>query len=53
VRAGTVSDQPYNHYSLLRTFENFYGVPYLGYAGQAGLQAFGVDVFRRGSPRGQ
>jgi len=51
VRAGTVSDEPYNHYSLLRTFEDLYGVTHLGYAGQAGLQSFGVDVFALGTPR--
>ena len=53
VRAGTVSDEPYNHYSLLRTFEDLYGVSYLGYAGQTGLLSFGVDVFARGLPRGR
>jgi hypothetical protein len=49
-RAGTVSDAPYNHYSLLRTFEDLYGVAHLGYAGQDGLQPFGDDVFAIGRP---
>jgi hypothetical protein len=53
VRPGTVSDEPYNHYSLLRTFEDLYGVTYLGYAGQDGLRAFGVDVFSAGTPTGR
>jgi hypothetical protein len=52
-RAGTVSDEPYNHYSLLRTLEDFYGLPHLGFAAQAGLQPFGVDVFANGRPRGR
>jgi hypothetical protein len=42
-----VSDEPYNHYSLLRTFEDLYGLSYLGYAGQAGLRSFGADIFDR------
>lgn len=42
---GTVNDTPYNHYSLLRTIEDLFGLPHLGYAGQPGLKAFGSDVF--------
>ena len=45
VKPGTVSDLPYNHYSLLRTVERIFGLPYLGYAGDAALQVFGADVF--------
>jgi phosphatidylinositol-3-phosphatase len=45
VHPGTVSDTPYNHYSLLKSFEDVFGLGYLGYAGQAGLQAFGADVY--------
>jgi hypothetical protein len=29
---GIVDDTPYNHYSLLRTIEHAWGLPYLGYA---------------------
>lgn len=47
VKPGTVSDVPYNHYSLLRSIESWFGLPYLGYAGQHGLHAFGSDVFNR------
>ncbi|TAM57440.1 MAG: phosphoesterase [Rhodanobacter sp.] len=42
---GTVSRTPYNHYSLLRTVEDFFGLPHLGYAGSPQLRAFGKDVF--------
>ncbi|MDE2308749.1 MAG: phosphoesterase [Xanthomonadaceae bacterium] len=42
---GTVSRAPYNHYSLLRTVEDFFGLPHLGYAGPPQLRAFGRDVF--------
>jgi hypothetical protein len=45
VRPGTVTDQGYNHYSLLRTIEDLYGLDHLGYAGQPGLRPFGDDVF--------
>jgi phosphatidylinositol-3-phosphatase len=45
IKPGTVSDVPYNHYSLLKSLENIYRVGYLGYAAQTGLKAFGGDVF--------
>lgn len=45
IRPGTVSNVPYNHYSMLKSVEQLFGLPYLGYAGQAGLAAFGTDVF--------
>jgi hypothetical protein len=48
VRPGTVSDEPYNHYSLLRSIEDLLGLTHLGFAGQAGLQPFGPDVFNAG-----
>jgi phosphatidylinositol-3-phosphatase len=44
IRPGTVSTQPYNHYGLLRTIENSFGLPPLGYADSA--KPFGKDVFR-------
>ncbi|MGH9345496.1 MAG: alkaline phosphatase family protein [Terriglobia bacterium] len=46
IRPGTVSNVPYNHYSLLKSLEEIFGIHhYLGYAGQKGLVAFGPDVF--------
>jgi phosphatidylinositol-3-phosphatase len=42
---GTVSDVPYNHYSMLRSVEDIFGLPHLGYAGQQGLVPFGDDVY--------
>jgi len=44
IQAGTVSKDPYNHYSLLRSIEDNFGLPHLGYAGRAGLKPFGDDV---------
>ena len=45
IKPGTVSATPYNHYSMLKSLEDIFGVPYLGYANQTGLTAFGSDVF--------
>ncbi|WP_413674741.1 alkaline phosphatase family protein [Massilia cellulosiltytica] len=46
IKPGTVSNVGYNHYSLLKSVENIFGIKeYLGYANQAGLAAFGDDVF--------
>lgn len=46
IKPGTVSHQPYNHYSTLRSVQQWFGLrPYLGYANQAGLPVFGADVF--------
>jgi hypothetical protein len=45
IRPGTISDVPYNHYALLRSIEDLFGLSHLGYAGQAGLAAFGTDIF--------
>ena len=45
IKPGTVSNVPYNHYSLLRSVEDLFELPHLLYAGQAGLASFGKDVF--------
>lgn len=47
IEPGTVSSQPYNHYSTLRYIEDTFGLAPLGYAGQSGLRIFGSDVFKR------
>jgi phospholipase C len=45
IKRGTVSQTPYNHYSLLRSVSGFFGVAPLGFAAEEGLQPFGNDVF--------
>jgi len=53
IRPGSVTDQPYNHYSWLRSMEDLYGIAtggsdghgHLGYAGADGLRSFGPDVY--------
>ena len=44
IKPGTVTTDAYNHYSLLRSVEDNFGLPHLGYAAQAGLRPFGTDV---------
>jgi phosphatidylinositol-3-phosphatase len=50
VKPGTVSALPYNHYSLLRTVEAIFALPYLGYAAAEDLRVFGRDVFSAAPP---
>ncbi|NMH96188.1 alkaline phosphatase family protein [Pseudonocardia acidicola] len=53
IRPGSVTDQPYNHYSWLRSMEDLYGISHggsdgdghLGYAAAQGLRPFGPDVY--------
>jgi hypothetical protein len=45
IKPGSVNDTPYNHYSLLRSTEDLFGLPHLAYAAQTGLKPFGDDVF--------
>jgi hypothetical protein len=45
IKPGTVSTVPYNHYSLLRTVEDIFGLEHLGYAAEPDLKSFGADLF--------
>jgi hypothetical protein len=47
LRPGTVNDTGYNHYSLLRTIEDTFGLAPLGYARTA--RGFGYDVWGAGA----
>ena len=47
IKAGSVNDTPYNHYALLKSVEDIFGLDHLGYAGQSGLKGFGDDVFSK------
>jgi hypothetical protein len=49
IRAGSVNDTPYNHYSLLRSTEDIFGLSHLGYAANTGLKPFAEDVFNNPS----
>jgi hypothetical protein len=52
IAPGTVSRVPYNHYSLLRSIEDFFGLAHLGYAGAPRLRPLGADVFTAPPQRG-
>ena len=45
IRPGTVSTVDYNHYSLLRSIEDIFGLPHLGDAAMPQVGSFGSDVF--------
>jgi len=45
VKANSTSTVPYNDYSLLRSIENIFALPYIGYAAQPTLAGFGPDVW--------
>jgi len=45
IRPGTVSTVAYNHYSLLRTIEDIFGLPHLGNAAMPQVRSFGPDIF--------
>ena len=47
ISPGSTTDDDYNHYSLLRSVEDNFGLPHLGYAGQEGLQPFDTKVLNR------
>jgi hypothetical protein len=49
IKPGTVSEVPYNHYSLLKSVEDIFGVGHLGYAQQRSVVPFGDDIFGSGS----
>jgi phosphatidylinositol-3-phosphatase len=46
IKPRTVSHRQYNHFSTLRTIEDLFGLPYLGYARTPDPGSFGSDVFK-------
>lgn len=59
ITPGSLNDQPYNHYSWLRSMEDLFGIHtggtdgkgHLGYAAADGLRPFGPDVYNNASGR--
>lgn len=45
IKPGTISNVRYNHYALLKSIDQIFGLPLLGYAKRPGLSAFGSDVY--------
>jgi hypothetical protein len=52
IQPGSVNQTPYNHYSLLRSVEDIFGLPHLAFAAVDGLKPFGSDVFNATSSGG-
>lgn len=42
-----VSQEPYNHFSLLRTVEDLFGLSHLGYAGLSKVSSFEPSIFSK------
>jgi hypothetical protein len=45
ITPGTVTQTPYNHYTMLRSVEDIFGLGHIGYAQLPGETDFGSDVF--------
>ena len=45
VKAGTTNEEPFNHFSLLRTIEDLFGLKHLGYAGLSAVKSFEPSMF--------
>jgi phosphatidylinositol-3-phosphatase len=45
IAPGTVSQTPYNHYTMLRSVEDIFGVAHIAYANLPGETSFGSDIF--------
>ncbi len=47
IKPGTVSTVDYNHYSLLRSIEDIFGLSHLGDAAMPQVKSFGPDVYTK------
>jgi phosphatidylinositol-3-phosphatase len=45
VKGATTSQEPFNHFSLLRTIEDLFGLKHLGYAGLSTVKSFEPSMF--------
>ena len=45
LKGGTTSQEPFNHFSLLRSIEDLFKLPHLGYAGLTGVKPFEASMF--------
>jgi phosphatidylinositol-3-phosphatase len=50
VKPGTTNANPYNHYSMLRSVEDIFGLGHLGFAARSEVTSFGRDVFSKKKP---
>ena len=52
-KAATINQESFNHFSLLRTFEDFFGVKHLGYAAGAHVGSLEPSLFLAKAQRGK
>ena len=45
MKAGSTSQEPYNHFSLLRTIEDIFKLGHLGYANGPGVKPLAPALF--------
>jgi hypothetical protein len=45
VKAASTNEEPFNHFSLLRTVEDLFGLAHLGYAAGSGVQSLPPALF--------
>jgi len=48
VKGATTNEEPFNHFSLLRTIEDLFGLGHLGYAGLPAVKSFEPAMFTAG-----
>jgi hypothetical protein len=48
ISPGTVTKTAYNHYTMLRSVEDIFGLPHIGFAQLPGETSFGSDIFTHG-----
>jgi hypothetical protein len=47
IKGGSLDQEPYNHFSLLRTVEDLFGLSHLGYAGGKGVNSLAASIFSK------
>jgi hypothetical protein len=52
IKGGTTSQDPYNHFSLLRTVEDVFGLGHLGYAGLPAVKSFSTALLNAPAGKG-
>jgi len=50
IKGGTTTQTSYNHYSMLASIEDLFGLQHLGFAGVAGLPTFDSGIFNLKKP---
>jgi hypothetical protein len=45
IKGGGTSQEPFSHFSLLRTVEDLFGLSHLGYAGRPGVKPLEAAIF--------